>query len=68
MKGKNTFLQCRISQKIRRQRTAKFIMVNFYEMDFMKDIVVLVRVDKIYNILKSLPTTGYQSRDESGFG
>ena len=67
MKGKNTFLQCRISQKIRRQRTAKFIMANFYEIDFMKDII-LVRVDKIYNILKSLPATGYQSKDESGFG
>ena len=32
---------------------AKFIMVDFYKMDFMKGIVILVKVDKMYNILKS---------------
>ena len=34
------------------QRTAKFIMTDFYEMDFMKGIVILVKVDEMYNILK----------------
>ena len=28
-------------------------MVDSYEMDFMKGIAVLVKVDKMYNILKS---------------
>ena len=32
---------------------AKFIMVDFYEMDFLKGVVVLVKVDEMYNILKS---------------
>ena len=35
------------------QRVANFITVDFYEMDFMKGIVVLVKVDDAYNILKS---------------
>ena len=34
------------------QRIAKFIMVDSYEMDFMNDIVILVKPDKICNILK----------------
>ena len=28
-------------------------MVDSYDMDFIKGIVILVKVDKIYNILKS---------------
>ena len=28
-------------------------MADFYEIDFMKGIVVLVKVDEMYNILKS---------------
>ena len=35
------------------QRMAKFIMVDNYKMDFMKGIVILVKVDKMCNILKS---------------
>ena len=35
------------------QRIAKFIMADFYEMDFMKAIVILVKTDGMYNILKS---------------
>ena len=35
------------------QWIAKFIMVDSYDMDFMKGIAVLVTVDKMYNILKS---------------
>ena len=44
------------------QRSAKFIE--------MKDIVILikVKVNEMYNILKSLLATGYSSRDESGIG
>ena len=34
-------------------RIAKFIMVDFFEMDFMKDIVILVKVNEMYNILIS---------------
>ena len=37
------------------QRIAKFIMkVYFYEMEFMKGIVILVKINEMYNILKSL--------------
>ena len=45
------------------QRTTKFIE--------MKNIVILVKVIKIYeicNILKSLLASGYWSRDEVGIG
>ena len=35
------------------QRIAKFIMADFFEMGFMKGIVILVKVDETYNILKS---------------
>ena len=28
-------------------------MVDFYEMDFMKGIVIFVKVDEIYNFVKS---------------
>ena len=35
------------------QRIAKLIMVDFYQMDFMKGIVILVKVDDMYNILRS---------------
>ena len=31
----------------------KFIMINSYKMDFMKGNVILVKVDELYNILKS---------------
>ena len=42
------------------QRTVKFIE--------MKVNVILVKVDEMYNILKSLLATGYWSRHESGNG
>ena len=55
-KVENKFLQ-RILQNILEnqmfQRMAKFIMANNYKMDFMKGIVILVKVDKMCNILKS---------------
>ena len=46
----------------------KFIMGDFYKMDFMNGIVILVKVDEMYNILKSLLATGYWSRHEGGIG
>ena len=35
------------------QRIAKFILADSYEMCFMKGIFILVKVDEMYNILKS---------------
>ena len=53
-----------ISENQTFQRTAKFIMADFYENDFMKDIVILVKVDEMYKILKSLPANRFSPRDE----
>ena len=35
------------------QKIAIFIMVDSYEMDFMNSIVILVKINEMYNILKS---------------
>ena len=35
------------------QRIAKFIIANFYEIDFMKGSIILGEVDEMYYILKS---------------
>ena len=43
-------------------------MAYFYEMDFMKGIVISAKIDEMYNILKSLLVTGYWLRDEGGIG
>ena len=43
-------------------------MVDFYEMDFMKGIVLLVKVNEMGKILKSLLTNSFWSRDEGGSG
>ena len=43
-------------------------MANFYEMEFMKGIFMLVKVDEICNILKSLLATGYWSKDKGYVG
>ena len=40
-------------EKQRFQRIAKFIIVDSDEMDFMKSNFVLVKLDEMYNILKS---------------
>lgn len=70
-KVKNILLQ-RILQNILKshtfQKTGKFIMAHFYKMDFMKSIAILVKVDEKLNILKSLLSTHYCSRDEGGIG
>ena len=43
-----------ISENQAFQRTAKFIMAYFSEIDLLKDIVILVKVDEMYKMLKSL--------------
>ena len=53
---KNTLLQWTLQNVLENQtfhRVVKFSMVESYETDFMKVIVILVKVDEIYNILKS---------------
>ena len=53
----NTSLQCILQNILENQtfqRTEKFIMTDFYEMNFMKGIAILVKVDDMYNILQSL--------------
>ena len=55
-KVENTLLQWILENVLENQtfqRIAKFIMADFYEMDFTKGIVILVKVDEMYNILKS---------------
>ena len=42
-----------ISENQTFQRIANFVMVDFFEMDFMKGIVIFVKVDEMYNFLKS---------------
>ena len=48
------------------QRAAKFIMAGFSEMDFVKDIVILVIVDEMYKVLKSPLTNRFWSRGGIG--
>ena len=55
-----------ISQNQKVQRTAKFIMAGFYEMDTMKGIVRLVKVDDMHKILKSPLANRFWSRDRTG--
>ena len=55
-RAENTFLQWILQNILENQmlqRSTNFIMADFYEMDFIKDIVILVKVDEMYNILKS---------------
>ena len=53
-----------ISENQAFQRTAKFIMAYFYEIDLFKGIVILVKVDEMYKILKSLLANRVWSRNE----
>ena len=45
-----------------------FIMADFYEMDFMKGIVILVNVDEMYKVLESLLANRFWSRDKGAIG
>ena len=51
-KAKNTLLKW-ILQNVLVQRIAKFIMVDPYKMELMKGVIIYVKVDVAYNILKS---------------
>ena len=68
---KNTLLKWNLPnisrfRKIRRFREhEKFIIADFYEMDFMKRIVILVNVDEMYKILKSLLANRFWSRGKT---
>ena len=44
------------------QRTEKFTMADFYEIDFMKGIPMLAKVDEMFMILKSLLTNRFWLR------
>ena len=55
-----------ISENQKFQRTAKFTMTDFYEIDFMKAVVILVKVDEMCKILKNLLTNRFWSRDGIG--
>ena len=50
--AKNTLLKW-ILQNVLVQRIAKFIMADPYKMEFMKGVIIYVKVDAVYNILKS---------------
>ena len=62
---KNTLLQWILQNVLEIQtfqRIAKFIMVNSYKMDFTKGNVILVKVDEMYNILKSVGHSSFVER------
>ena len=66
---KNTLIKWtlqNISENQTFQRTPKFIMADFYEMNFMKGTVMLVKVDGMHKILKSLLAKCFWSRDKDG--
>ena len=70
-KVKNTLLKWilqNISENQTFQRTPKFIMADFYEMDFMKGIAILINVEEMQKILESLLANRFQSRDKGGIG
>ena len=70
-KVKNTLFKWilqNISENKRFQRTPKFIMSDFYEMDFMKWIVILINIDEMYKILESLLANRFWSRDKGSVG
>ena len=55
-KLKNTLLQWILQNIVENQtfqRIAKFIMADFYEINFMKGTVILVKVGEVFHILKS---------------
>ena len=54
-------------KKSKFQRSAKCIMANFQKRK-LKCIVILIKVDEMYNILTNLVATGYWPRDDSGIG
>ena len=55
-----------LRKSVSQNSNVKFIMGDFYKMNFMNGIVILVKVDEMYNILKSLLAISYWQRDEGG--
>ena len=55
-----------LRKSVSQNSNVKFIVGDFYKMDFMNGIVILVKVDEMYNILKSLLAISYWQRDEGG--
>ena len=47
---------------------SNFIMADYYAVDFTEFIVIFVKVDEMYSILKSLLAIRYWLRDEGGIG
>ena len=45
---------------------SNFIMADYYAVDFTEFIVIFVKVDEMYSILKSLLAIRYWLRDEGG--
>ena len=66
---KNKWILHNISEYQTFQRTTKFTMADSYEMDLVKGIVILVKVDEdeMYKVLKSLQTNRFWSRDGIGW-
>ena len=55
-----------LRKSVSQNSNVKFIVGDFCKMDFMNGIVILVKVDEMYNILKSLLAISYWQRDEGG--
>ena len=55
-----------LRKSVSQNSNVKFIMGDFYKMNFINGIVILVKVDEMYNILKSLLAISYWQRDEGG--
>ena len=64
-KAKLKWILQNISENQTFQRIAKFIMADFYKMDFMKGIVILVTADEMYKIFKSPLAYHFSPRDEN---
>ena len=48
-----------LRKSVSQNSNVKFVMGDFYKMNFMNGIVILVKVDEMYNILKSLLGISY---------
>ena len=62
MKGNTPMDLQKILENQTFQRIAKFIMFDSYKMDFMRGNATLVKVDEMYNILKSASHSVFAER------
>ena len=68
---KNRFLQWILQNFLKSQtfhRKAMFIMADYYTVDVTEFIVISVKVDEMYSILKILLAIRYWLRDKGGIG